>query len=394
MPEKDRGIRTDMIIRGLARGSGRQLDRLRVPLDTSDEDVARARRAVLRDLAVRIGGMDLLRALYDRRFTMTDLHLAHAAGPDALERLLRREEHGSLAELVARYVGELRIRSKNKTEMQLNRFVAWLGGERARLTDVTTDSVQKFLGEITSNRSDPDSRVAVSGATRNRYRAALSGFCSWCVRKRLMREHPLAWRQVLPFDEGYRRLPTLSAADYRAYLAALDWPELALYSKLLIHSGADVHEIARLRVEECELDRELPRLRLRRMKVRRAIERLVPIPQEVAVELNNYIVSRGLTARDGVFAGIDSGKAQRAHQRARKAIGSTITRKDFRHIAAIYWRKGGVDLDRIREWLGLTNMQQVQIYSGFGPDDSFDAPKVKLANELLTVEQPKLKVAK
>jgi hypothetical protein len=36
-------------------------------------------------------------------------------------------------------------------------------------------------------------------------------------------------------------------------------------------------------------------------------------------------------------------------------------------------------------------MQQVQVYAGFGPDDSFDAPKIKLANELLTVEQPKLR---
>lgn len=392
MPERDRGVRCDMVIRGLERGSGRQLDRLRVTLDTGDEVVARVRKAMLLELQSRVGGMELLRGLYDRRFTVSELHTAYVRGSDALDRLLRREEHGTLVELVARYVSELRIRSKAKTAMQLARYVAWLGGERARLTDVTTDSVQKFLGEITSNRGT--SKGPVSGATRNRYRAAISGFCSWCVRKRLLREHPMAWRQVLPFDEGYRRLPTLSAAEYRDYLRALDWPELALYSKVMIHSGADVSEVANLKVEDCELDRDLPRLRFRRMKVRKAIERLVPIPQDVAIELNNYIVERGLDGRDVIFAGIDSGKAQRAHKKARVAIKKPeLRRKDFRHIAAIYWRKGGADLDRVREWLGLTNMQQVQIYSAFGPDDSFDAPKIKLANELLTVEQPKLRVA-
>jgi integrase len=379
-----------MIVRGLERGSGRQRDRLRASLETSDVEVAGVRTAMLRELQSRVGGLALLRGLYDGRFGVTDLHRAYASGSDALDRLLRREEHGSLADLVTRYVSELRIRSKAKTEMQLGRFVEALGGEHARLTDVTTDAVQKFLGDIASNRGT--SGKPVSGATRNRYRAAISGFCSWCVRKRLLREHPLAWRQVLPFDEGYRRLPTLSAAEYRDYLAALDWPELALYSKLLIHSGADVQEIANLKVEECELDRELPRLRFRRLKVRKTIERLVPIPTEVAIELNNHIVSRQMGPRDVVFADVDAGKAQRRHQQARKAIDKgELRRKDFRHIAAIYWRKGGADLDRVREWLGLTNMQQVQVYAGFGPDDSFDAPKIKLANELLTVEQPKLR---
>src|SRR5690242_1181749 len=391
MPERDRCYRCDFIVRGLERGSGRQRDRLRVSLETDDRAVADVRMAMLRELTTRVGGMALLRELADHRFGVTDLHRAYVAGPDALDRLMKREEHGSLLEIAKKYVAELRIRSKAKTEMQLLRFVDALGGERARLTDVTTDAVQKFLADITSNRGT--SKQPVGGATRNRYRAAISGFCSWCIRKRLMTEHPLAWGQVLPFDEGYRRLPTLSPSEYRDYLAALEWPALALYSKLLIHSGADCTEIAHLRPDECELDRALPRLRFRRLKVRKAVERLVPIPVEIAIELNNYIVLRGFGPRDMIFADIDQGQAQRRHRKARKAIGKLeLRRKDFRHIAAIYWRKGGADLDRVREWLGLTNLQQVQIYAGFGPDDSFDAPKIKLANELLTVEQPKLRV--
>ena len=74
------------------------------------------------------------------------------------------------------------------------------------------------------------------------------------------------------------------------------------------------------------------------------------------------------------------------HERARDDLKRPDLRlKDLRHIAAIYWRRAGVDLERIREWLGLTNMQQVQVYAAFGPDDTFDAPKVAKATELLTL---------
>jgi site-specific recombinase XerD len=66
---------------------------------------------------------------------------------------------------------------------------------------------------------------------------------------------------------------------------------------------------------------------------------------------------------------------RKAHETARAAIGRrTLRRKDLRHIAAIYWRRGGADLESVRQWLGHSHISQTLIYAAFGVDDQYDAP--------------------
>lgn len=373
----------DILIPGLDRGKpGRSRDRLMRSAGTADPRLVEDRRAMVRELAVRVGGLDILRALYDQRFDVAALHRAYLQGPAALTALAEASQHRPLREAIDGFVSRCRARTADRYRLQLYRFAEFLG-ERATLADVTTKSVQKFLAQLVSRNGNDEHEV--SNATRNRYRAAISALCSDAIRMGDMTEHPLAWRQLLPYDEGHRRLPDLSPTEYARYLDRMPDFEHRTFAKVLIHCGADVGEVVTLRADECLLDRELPRLRFKRTKVRRSIERLVPVPQHLADDLRRLLRERGAIGRALVF-GLSRRNIRSWHDRGRDAIERPDLRlKDFRHIAAIYWRKAGVDLERIRDWLGLTNMQQVQVYAAFGPDDEFDGPKVAKATQLLTV---------
>lgn len=373
----------DLLIPGLDRGKpGRSRDRLMRSACTADPRLVEQRRVMVRELAVRVGGLDVLRALYDQRFDVAALHRAYLEGPAALAALAAASRHKPLREAIDGFISRCRARTASKYKMELDRLAECLG-EHATIADVTTEAVQRFLSGLVNMRGK--SRHAVSNATRNRYRAAISALCSDAIRMGDLKEHPLAWRQLLPYDEGHRRLPDLSPTEYARYLDRLPDFEHRVFAKVLMHCGADVSEVCALRADECLLDRELPRLRFKRTKVRRSIERLVPVPDHLADDLRRLIKERAVVGRALVF-GLSQRGIRSWHDRGRDAIERPDLRmKDFRHIAAIYWRKAGVDLERIRDWLGLTNMQQVQIYAAFGPDDAFDGPKVARATQLLTV---------
>lgn len=376
----------DVTIPGLGRGkvgTRRTENRLTVSAGTADPGLVAMRRAMIQELKSRVGGMDLLRGLYDRRFDVAELHRAYVQGSDALARLLELAHFPPLRESIDDFLSRCRARGKASYQQQLYRFADYLG-PNATLLDVTTKNIAAFLEQLTAVGHRWKHKPTASNATRNRYRAAIAAMCSDAVRMGRMKEHPLAWRRLLPYDEGHRRLPDMSPTDYAKYLDAHESWTVKLFHRLLIHTGADVGEMLDLHVDECLLDRELPRLRFKRQKVRRSIERLVPIPASVADELREHIVGNGMVGRALVFHGVTDFMSRTAHEAARKAIGQPeLRRKDFRHIAAIYWRRADVDLERIREWLGLMSIKQVQVYAAFGPDDKYDAPKIARATELL-----------
>jgi integrase len=221
-----------------------------------------------------------------------------------------------------------------------------------------------------------------------------------------MTVHPIAFKRVEKRTEAKHRPPDLSPAEYRSYFAIVEKlrPDLVILFKLLIHSGADIGELIGveskkkklprkpgLMVRDCYLDRDLPRLRLIRTKTNTP-ERHVPIPKNVAVALQAHIELRGLRSGDEVFGGsgekfgITYEEAAWVHERVRISITRPDLKiKSLRHVAAIYWRRAGVDLITIRDYLGHSTVSQTQIYAEFGPDDEWEAPTTEGAYRLLAV---------
>ena len=366
----------DMIVRGLDRGVGRSRDHLRVSSQTDNPVTYGSRRAMLRELRDRVGGLDILRALYDKRFDMRTLHLAYLGGPDALRVLMEQRGQEPLADAVTWFVAGYRKRSVARVKQQLERFVAYCG-PAATLADLTADKIDRFLVQLPGGN-----------ATKNRYRAAISALCSALVRAKRLKGHPMDYRAVAVFDEHARRLPDLSPDEYRRYLDAIPDAAVRLVAAVLLGTGADVGEVIGTRlsddsrshpitVEMCDFNRALPRLRFRRSKVSTSGERVVPITDALRDAITAHVQAYGLSGTDELFPMVTDMILRKAHETARAAISRPdLRRKDLRHIAAIYWRRGGADLESIRQWLGHAHISQTVIYAAFGADDNFDAPVI------------------
>ena len=388
----------DMIVKGLERGSGRSKDRLQLRVEAAKKA---SREAMLRELASRVGGLDLLRALYDHRIDLEELYQAYIRGSDALAELLKRKQVPPLSQLMDDYVTSLRSKTKGHTEKYLARFRASLDDD-AELGDVTAGAVEAWLAEMRSQKHKD--RRAVSAQTKNRALMAVKGFGTWCVERGYCLQHPL--KHVEPYLEDVRRIRYLTPAEYHAYFAALqeDRPALTLPFKVLMHTGADLGEVvvtkladgrpsSPLLVRDLHFERELPRVLFKRTKVKTSPERLVPIPADLAAQLTAYVEERGLHLGDPLFGDVTAAQMRYAHQRVRHAIHrDDLRRKDLRHVAAVLWRWAGVDLDRIREWLGHSSIMQTVIYAAFGPLDSFDKPAIERVEAILAPKAPEIVV--
>jgi site-specific recombinase XerD len=398
----DAPTRIDLRLPGYSGGVGRMRDRFRIASGTRDQRVYDERVAMLRDLHLR--APSLLAALKAGRFTLTALHRAYRRGTPALRALVRKSRSTPLADAVARYLREHRTRDHDRLTRRLERFVA-AQGAGATTAALRPEKLAAYLADLARVRQRAGEPAALSDATVNRHRAALYGFCSWGVRQRVLRQHPMAHGQVPKRAESEGRMPVFATEDYAAYFRVADaraadlradaWvtdadpgPALVVALRLLFHAGCDVGELFTRRVEHVEFgagDR-VTRVVLRRTKTRgRYAERAVPLPNEVAARLRAHVALYRLERGDLLFGMVRRATLEKLHARVRVKIKRPDLRlKDLRHVAAQFWRYGGADLEQVREWLGHATIEQTRVYARFTPDDTFDAPPTEAAARLLT----------
>lgn len=397
---------------------GRSRDRLQVPTKTTDPAVYNHRVDVLMILHERLHD-DAIRALRTGLYDIVALDRAFGDGRNlsgvskliqerqAAER--RRHEASAkakrlLAPLIETYLAEEGGRAPWQKRQKLERFLAYLGGvERAETTDVTRNRIATFLAELTcTSRKRPRDKAGkvipgaphaltttpVSGSTYNRYLDTIRGFCSWAKRAGHLAVNPYADNGIPKRAENASRLPDLSPAEYRDYLAhvATEHPELVLPFQLLMHTGIDLEELERLRAIDVVFTEAAARLRVRRNKTRTP-ERQVPVPARVVPALRAWIALHGYRGTDRIFRKFGRALIRGQHERSRREIHRPELRmKDFRHIAAIYWRRAGVDIQTIQKWLGHASITQTSIYTDFGMDDGWDAPQAEGAASQLAAE--------
>lgn len=380
----------DILLPGLNRGAGRNKDRFRVSSGTGDKKVRTARIAIIKRIAERAAIAPehwvVLRAMLDDRFTIRELHEAYDADPrnfSGLGRLLEvASKPDTLADLFEKYLAQYRRKGRSKQTQQITACLEFLGSG-ATVADFTPARISAFLDQID-----------VAGSTKDRYRAAISGFATWLLQKGHIQRHPIAFRSVKKYGEQAHRLPRLRPEEVDAYFAAIRGRPLdhQLVLRVAITTGADVGELLPtrdnggecLRVRDVFLDGER-RLQLKRHKVKASPERFVPMPDDVANDLRAWIAQQGLGLGDRVFAGVDYYALFRTHRVGREAIKqSALTVKDFRHIAAINWRKAGKDLEWVREKLGHSTIEQTRIYAAHVPDKEEEVAAADGAYRILT----------
>ena len=415
-------VRFDLTFLGLdgdAPRPGRSFDRLQVPTKTSDPAVYNRRVAMLASLHERLHD-DALRELRGGLYDVVALDRAYADGKDlsrvakfvqerralAAKRLeVKARELRLLAPLIATYLQEEGGRASWQKRQKLERYLASIGGaEKAEITHVTRNSLATFLANLTNTSKkrarDKDGHVIpgaprpltkdpVTGSTYNRYLDTIRGFCTWAKRAGHLKTNPYDDNGIPKRDENPSRLPDLSPAEYRDYLADVEREssDLVLPFQLLMHCGIDLEELEQLRtIDVLFVGTTGARLKVQRNKTRTP-ERHVPVPVRLVPALRSWIALHGYRGTDKVFKRITRATLRGQHERSRAVIRRPDFRmKDMRHVAAIYWRRAGEDLQRIQKWLGHASITQTMIYSEFGEDLESETPRADAAADRLAGE--------
>ena len=402
-------------------GAGLPKDVLRVSLETRERTLGEQRIAMFRDLYQQGGRMHaLLRARQEERITTQQLHQAYRGGVAALDALLRTCDGRLLAPLVQRWAKGYQRRDRARAVVRLQRFVTEHGGAKATTGALSAEGIEAWLAALTNQAGRvrgraPDGRTVragwrvrqgtcgvcgttfevrtagplptrceahdprrsnaplkpASGATKNRYRAILSAFCTWCLKHGYLEVHPIAHKRVAKAEEADPRMPApFAPADYHGYLDAVATfnPDAHVVASVLLHTGADLGEVLTRLPWHVELDRPQPRIRFKRSKTKTP-ERTVPIPGPAVALLRAHLAQYQPGAERRLFDMVSPAEFLKAHRAGRTAIGRpTLRIKDLRHIAAIAWAQANVRIDRLRTLLGHASLSQTMVYVTYMPD--------------------------
>jgi hypothetical protein len=207
----------DRVFPGLGRGEGRNRDRFRVSSETRDPRLFDARDELVRRLYEK-NQLDALRGRLDRRYSLAQLEVAwENKNPAEFTQWVRDHDGDTLEQLVERYVAQYPKKGKDKVRSHLERYLDYVGRTK-KVTAFTSESVTLFLRDLTALNYTTMIHPA-HGRTKNRYRAALSGFASFLMRNHLILHHIVHFKAVEKLDEGSaRRLPQMSSEEFREAL--------------------------------------------------------------------------------------------------------------------------------------------------------------------------------
>lgn len=377
----------ELTVPGLGRGEGKRKDILRVSSGTRDAKRYAQLRQMLRDYRDAIGGVDVLRALYDRKFDLDQLWHARQQGPDAVKALLAASEGTPLRTLADAFLEQYVTSRPLEAERMLARFLASFDTPTPTTKDFTAPAIIGYLSSLRKLGRGKGEKA--SGGTKNRYRALIQAFATWMVQMHRLDVSPFDQGKGIPmYEEAGKRLPEMDPVEeFPKFLRIAEsrgGAEVALALEFLTLTGADVGEIIGeegdedvVRVEHirwADSPQKRTRVRLKRPKVRKSPERLVPIPKTLADKIRAHVALWQLERHERLFGMVGYSKLRFAHEAAASGIGKPrLNRKDLRHIAAIWWRKyERADLQTIQKRLGHLKLSQTAVYSDFTEDDEYE----------------------
>jgi site-specific recombinase XerD len=381
---------------GFGFATGRTSDKFRKASRTSDELVFAGRVRLVKDLHDQEFD-DVLDALMRGQLTWRVIERAARAGTPGLRALRQTLRHVALETAFEQFRIAYARKNTPKVMKHLEDFAAFLKGALGRapqVADVTRAQCARYLDQLRIKR--PKTRLdglPVSGATRNRYRASLSLFASWCLERDWLDAHPITAKRVRRAPEHRATMPIMQSAQVRQYLAhvtAHGEPVRSTFLRLLVATGADVNEVRQLRSADIAWGQgDTPtRIIFRRTKTATR-ERAVPIADLPLLDaVAQQIEAAGDRPDVQPFRAVTDGALWTVHRAARTvASAPTLRLKQLRHVAAQLWRYAGADLETVREWLGHSTLAQTQIYAGFGAVDSVDLPIAQVVARLLGAEE-------
>jgi integrase len=247
-------------------------------------------------------------------------------------------------------------RERVKRTRQLGRASEALG--KYSLAAISTDRVERFLADLAGETIFSGERARIRSITSvHRYRAALRHAFRFAVRKKWLRENPVAGIELPPEPKG--RVRFLDDAERARLLQACrDSADAGLYPLVLlaISTGARQAELLALRWRDVDMARRVATLQETKNGDRRIIAITGPV-YDVLAELRR--VRR--VGDDRVFPFSFPRKSWEA---AIAAAGiSNFRYHDLRHCTASYMAQQGASLLEIAEILGHKTLAVTQRYA-------------------------------
>jgi integrase len=272
----------------------------------------------------------------------------------------------TLAELIDKFIAEyLPVKPNNKNAEKQLSLLAWWKDHAGFVTldKLSPQTVAGYRAELSAQRSQRGGAV-LSGATVNRYLAALSSVCKWAWKE-------LAWLPSNPVlaitkrSESAGVVRFLSDDERKALLSACRMsadPNIYCAVMLALATGARRSNIYHLQWEDVDLDR----LTLHFPDTKNGEPRRVPIVGPAVAALRAQF-ERDPTQTGWVFKGrSDDAPADldRPWAKVRTDAGLIDFRfHDLRHTTASYLTMNGASLAEVAEALGHRTLVMARRYS-------------------------------
>lgn len=272
----------------------------------------------------------------------------------------RQERKRTLGDLIERFTED----SPKATERTKAHLVWWKEqGGLIALEQLTPDRIialRKKLAQRKSERTDQ----RISGATQNRYLAALSAACKYGWKQlRWLRENPVLAIDKHPETTGIVRF--LGDDERKALLAACkasDDPNIATAVLLALATGARYSNLRNLTWADVDLQRHT----LRFLTTKNGEPRYVPVVGPAQATLRAHF-DKDPTQTGWVFKGNrDESPADldKAWRKLRSDAGLANFRfHDLRHTTASYLTMNGATLAEVAEALGHRTLVMAKRYS-------------------------------
>ncbi|PVX50923.1 integrase/recombinase XerC [Balneicella halophila] len=247
-------------------------------------------------------------------------------------------------------------------ELDLNQFVAWLGGEQLLLTAIHSDIRSWLLKLLKENKSQ---------STVHRKMSSLKAFYRYQMQQGEMKTNPVS-QLTLPKKE--KRLPTfLKEKETQALFSQIKYADDfegerdEMILNLFYGTGMRVSELANLKISAIDYDRKLIKVLGKRNK-----ERLIPLLPFVLNGLRNYIVIRDREVGSNIHLFVSSSnQALNRNQlyyivkKYLSQVSSALKRSPhvLRHTFATQMLNSGADINALKELLGHSSLAATQVYT-------------------------------
>lgn len=344
------------------------------------DDLATARQVVnaVKSLKRRRIWAPLI-AVIEKRITLGRMFDAYESG--SLDTLLKELNDPDLSELVNDWT------TNDAYRMQVRRMIP--KGKRYPASRFTRKAVSEFLANLNQAPRREDEPVrAMSGSTRNRYRAALSVFARWLVEREVIDTNLV--RDVRAHPSNAPRMTWLTREQAKKLLLALP-PENRAMEALMASTGMELQAVQRLRRADISLTMRTARAQGSKTVWR---NRVVVATEPWAWELVESFLANQLPETPCFTVRGDT--LLKTHQRVSKEQGlPETTLHDWRHSYAVWSLKDGISDTAVAQQLGHKDTSLLRkVYGRYIPDQADFSKRISTPDATRTVPIKKGRVRK